>query len=164
VSVVQEKKVRRRKLCLAQSPENGWILQFADSAFPLAYYFDDERGARETFDRVGTKSSKKGGGAENVVVTLESQRFASSNARRVASIAERVAEEAAKGNKWKTMPKGWTDESRKKFWNSLVGDSVHQVTKCMKEMEGKVDDPGAFCGSLADRVVPGWRKKVKRKK
>jgi len=60
--------------------------------------------------------------------------------------------------KWETKPKGWTDESRKKFWNSLTGDVKHKVTKCMKQMEGKVDDPGAFCASLADRVEgKGWR-------
>jgi hypothetical protein len=59
--------------------------------------------------------------------------------------------------RWETMPKGWTDESRKKFWNTMTGDVKHKVTKCIKEMEGKVDDPGAFCASLADRVDPGWR-------
>jgi len=68
-----------------------------------------------------------------------------------ASLEERVAA------KWESMPKGWTDESREKFWNSLTGDVKHKVTKCMKEMEGKVSDTGAFCASLADRVDPGWR-------
>lgn len=63
-----------------------------------------------------------------------------------------------KGNKWEDMPKGWTDESRKQFWESLTGDVKHKVTKCIKEMQGKVDDPGAFCSSLADRVEgKGWR-------
>jgi hypothetical protein len=61
-------------------------------------------------------------------------------------------------DKWKKMPKGWTDESRKKYWNSLVGNVKHKVTKCIKEMEGKIGDPGAFCASLADRVEgKGWR-------
>jgi hypothetical protein len=55
------------------------------------------------------------------------------------------------------LPRGWTDESREKFWESLVGDVEHKVTKCIKEMEGKVSDPGAFCAALADRVEPGWR-------
>ena len=55
-------------------------------------------------------------------------------------------------DKWKTMPQGWDDASRKKFWESLTGDVKHKVTKCIKQMEGKVDDPGAFCASLADRV------------
>lgn len=59
--------------------------------------------------------------------------------------------------RWEKMPKGWTDESRKKFWETLTGDVKHKVTKCIKEMEGKFDDPGAFCASLADRVDPGWR-------
>lgn len=62
-------------------------------------------------------------------------------------------------DKWKGKPKGWTNESRKKFWDSLTGDVKHRVTKCIKKMEGKMSDPGAFCASLADRVTPGWRDK-----
>lgn len=80
------------------------------------------------------------------------------------SMAHRVAArylEAA--NKWMTKPKGWTDESRSKFWTSLTGDRKHKVTACIKKMEGKVDDPGAFCASLADREEPGWRDKDKDK-
>jgi len=72
------------------------------------------------------------------------------------------------GHKWKKLPKGWTDESRKKFWNSLTSRAPkHKVTQCIKRMEGKVDNPGAFCASLADRVIPGWRQeaaKERRKK
>ena len=60
-------------------------------------------------------------------------------------------------DKWKKMPKGWTSESRKKFWDSLTGDVKHKVTKCIERMDGKVDDPGAFCAALSDRVDPGWR-------
>jgi hypothetical protein len=63
-------------------------------------------------------------------------------------------------DKWETMPKGWTDKSRKQFWETLTGDVKHKVTKCIKEMEGKFDDPGAFCASLADRVDPGWRSRT----
>jgi len=65
-----------------------------------------------------------------------------------------------KADKWEKMPKGWTDESRKQFWETLTGDVKHKVTKCIKEMEGKFDDPGAFCASLADRVDPGWRSRT----
>ena len=59
--------------------------------------------------------------------------------------------------KWRSLPKGWTQESVEKFWDSLTGEAKHKVTKCIKKMEGKFDDPGAFCASLADRVDPGWR-------
>ena len=69
--------------------------------------------------------------------------------------ASRVAD------RWINMPKGWTDKSRKKFWDTLTGDVKHKVTKCIKEMEGKIDNPGAFCASLADRVDPGWRSRKK---
>jgi len=69
-------------------------------------------------------------------------------------------ERALVAARWEDMPKGWTEESRKKFWEGLTGDVKHKVTKCIKEMQGKVSDPGAFCASLADRVEgPGWRKK-----
>lgn len=63
------------------------------------------------------------------------------------------------GHKWKgPFPKGWTDASRKKFWGTLTGRAPkHKVTECIKRMEGKVSDPGAFCAALADRVIPGWR-------
>lgn len=79
---------------------------------------------------------------------------------RLLPLAKRLVDlTAAEGDKWKKMPDGWTDESRKEFWNSLVGDVKHKVTKCIKEMKGKVDDAGAFCAALADRVEgPEWRK------
>lgn len=68
-------------------------------------------------------------------------------------------------NKWKSLPKGWTDESRKEFWEDLTSRAPkHKVTECIKRMDGKVNDPGAFCGALADRVTPGWRKEVSDKK
>jgi uncharacterized protein YunC (DUF1805 family) len=64
--------------------------------------------------------------------------------------------------KWDRLPKGWTQDSVDKFWGTLTGDNKHKVTKCIKEMDGKVDDPGAFCASLADKVMgPEWRKKKK---
>lgn len=60
--------------------------------------------------------------------------------------------------KWKSLPKGWTEESLKSFWDSLTGDVKHKVTKCIKEMEGKVDDPGAFCAAARDRIEgKEWR-------
>lgn len=63
-------------------------------------------------------------------------------------------------DKWQTLPNGWDSDSRKKFWESLTGDNKHKVTKCISEMDGKVDDPGAFCASLADRVMgKDWRSK-----
>jgi hypothetical protein len=53
---------------------------------------------------------------------------------------------------WEDLPEGWTQDSLKKFWDSLTGDRKHKITKCMKAMEGKVGDPGAFCASLARKV------------
>lgn len=60
---------------------------------------------------------------------------------------------------WEKLPKGWTQDSVKKFWESLTGDKEHKVTECMKKMEGKFDDPAAFCASLRDKVEgsTAWR-------
>ena len=61
---------------------------------------------------------------------------------------------------WEGLPKGWTQKSVDKFWGSLTGDVKHKVTKCIEKMKGSkgVDDPGAFCASLADKVEgKGWR-------
>ena len=67
---------------------------------------------------------------------------------------------------WDKLPKGWTQESVEKFWNSLVGDVKHQVTKCIKRMEKHIDDPGAFCSSLKDQIEgnTNWRKGPRKKK
>jgi hypothetical protein len=79
----------------------------------------------------------------------------------IASVPESVVIAAIKeasqkrADKWEDMPKGWTEESRQKFWDSLTGDRVHKISKCIKEMTGKVSDPGKFCGALAARV--GYR-------
>ena len=66
------------------------------------------------------------------------------------------------GDKWKKLPKGWTDESRKKFWNSLTSAAPkHKVTECIKRMDKHMGGgAGAFCASLADRVIPGWRQEA----
>jgi len=64
--------------------------------------------------------------------------------------AKQVEKVIAKG--WETLPRGWTKESAKKFWNSLTGDRKHKITKCMKKMKDVVDDPGAFCAGLARLV------------
>jgi hypothetical protein len=61
---------------------------------------------------------------------------------------------------WENLPPGWTQESLESFWDSLTGDVKHKVTKCMKEMEGKIDDPGAFCGSLARKLKVGMADEI----
>jgi hypothetical protein len=81
---------------------------------------------------------------------------------RVIRIAcERGLIRRADGKPWSKLPKGWTDESVDKMWESMTGDVKHKVTKCMEKMKGKVDDTGAFCGSLADKVTgtTKWRGK-----
>jgi len=58
---------------------------------------------------------------------------------------------------WDRLPKGWTQESVKKFWSTLTGDAKHKVTKCIERMRDHMDEPGGFCASIADMVDPGWR-------
>jgi hypothetical protein len=66
--------------------------------------------------------------------------------------------------KWSKLPKGWTQESVDKFWGTLTDKAPkHPVSRCIREMEGKVSNPGAFCGGLADQMIPGWREKDSKK-
>lgn len=75
----------------------------------------------------------------------------------------RVAARVAK--KWKKLPKGWTEESVKKFWDSLTDRAPkHPVSRCIREMDGKVSNPGAFCGGLADQMIPGWREEAAKER
>jgi len=66
-----------------------------------------------------------------------------------ATMRERTAK------KWKSLPRGWNKESMKDYWDSVGGS----VSKCVKGLEGTdIDDPGAFCASLKDRLEgSGWR-------
>lgn len=60
---------------------------------------------------------------------------------------------------WEKLPKGWTQGSLEDFWKTLTGSVKHKVTKCIEKMKGtEIDDPGAFCASLADKIEgKGWR-------
>ncbi len=54
---------------------------------------------------------------------------------------------------WSNLPKGWTEDSVKSFWKSLTGSKEHKVTACIAKMEkAGMEDPGAFCGSLASKL------------
>ena len=87
---------------------------------------------------------------------------------KLAEIFEAEVEKQA--SKWEKMPPGWKAKSRKSFFKNLADESVGE---CMKRMEDHIDDPGAFCASLKDRVkkTTHWRegnpenlKKKKKKK
>jgi len=66
--------------------------------------------------------------------------------------------------KWKKLPKGWTEESVEKFWDTLTGGTPeHKVWDCIDKMTKPFGDgAGAFCGGLADWQMPGWRQKNKK--
>lgn len=58
----------------------------------------------------------------------------------------------SKNAAWENLPKGWTQDSVKKMWDTMTEGVKHKITKCMEKMEGKVTDTGAYCGSLAAQV------------
>jgi hypothetical protein len=80
-------------------------------------------------------------------------------------IVDEYADKVAEGSRsktgagWAKLPRGWTMESVRKFWNSLTGDVKHKVTKCIEIMEDKMDDPAAFCASIKDMIegTTYWR-------
>jgi len=50
-------------------------------------------------------------------------------------------------------------KSKKSRRNPIKGMPGGSVKACIKQMErrGDIDDPGAYCAAIADRIEPGWR-------
>jgi len=71
---------------------------------------------------------------------------------------------------WETLPKGWTKESLRSFWDTLTGGTEAGdggVTKCMRKIKDvypDISNPEAFCSSLADELFPGWRQKAAKER
>jgi hypothetical protein len=88
------------------------------------------------------------------------QRMASLGIRRIrASVIYgqdmlKLASTAHQAAEWKDLPEGWTDDSRKKFWESIGGS----VARCVAKVQGHVTDPQAFAEALKDRIEgkSGW--------
>jgi len=67
------------------------------------------------------------------------------------------------------MPKGWTQNSIKKFSNTLTKNMKGGVKskgffdKCVEKMKGKVKNPEGFCAALKDEAFGStyWRGKDK---
>ena len=67
---------------------------------------------------------------------------------------------------WEGLPKGWTQSSLKKFSKSLTGKPATKkgfFDKCVKRMQGKIDNPEAFCAATKDEAHGStfWRGKGK---
>jgi hypothetical protein len=70
---------------------------------------------------------------------------------------------------FETKPKGWTDKSIKKYSSTFSKKMKGNVKskgffdKCVKKMQGKVDNPEGFCAALKDENFKstGWRGKDK---
>jgi DNA-binding protein H-NS len=66
-------------------------------------------------------------------------------------------------------PKGWSDKSIKKYSKTFTSQMKGTVKsedffdKCVKKMQGKVDNPEGFCAALKDEAhgSTGWRGKGK---
>jgi len=73
---------------------------------------------------------------------------------------------------FETKPKGWTDGSVKKYSKTFSKKMKGNVKskgffdKCVKKMEGKVDNPEGFCAALKDEAYGSthWRGKDKTSK
>jgi hypothetical protein len=67
-------------------------------------------------------------------------------------------------------PKGWSDNSIKKFSKTFTKKMKGNVKstgffdKCVKKMQGKIDNPEGFCASLKDEAYGStyWRGKDKK--
>lgn len=58
--------------------------------------------------------------------------------------------------------KAFKDTDRwKKYWESLTEGAEHKITKCMEKVKSWVDNPGAFCRALAEKV--GYEPQRKKK-
>lgn len=60
--------------------------------------------------------------------------------------------------KFKKLPKGWTEDSLNKFIKTLTGktkgDPKGMFKACVEKIkETDIDDPEAFCGALKARFV-----------
>ncbi len=45
-----------------------------------------------------------------------------------------------------------TPKEKRNMWDSLTRGSTHKISACMNKVDGHVDNPGAYCKSLADEV------------
>jgi hypothetical protein len=68
------------------------------------------------------------------------------NEREIVSRNTNLSETADLG--WGNIP----PKEKKKLWEGLTGSSKHKITACMNKIDGHVDNPGAYCKSLADEV------------
>jgi len=79
---------------------------------------------------------------------------------------ERGEMSMAEAEGMKGLPKGWTQQSLQKFAKSLTGKEGTQkgfFDKCVKKMQGKIDNPEGFCASAKDELHGStmWRGKGK---
>jgi len=71
---------------------------------------------------------------------------------------------------WEGLPRGWTKESLRQFWNTLTGNTPAGeggVRKCISKIKRtypEITDPEAFCASAADQLFPGWRQKAAKER
>lgn len=70
---------------------------------------------------------------------------------------------------FKRLPKGWSQDSVKKFAKNLTdipGEKKGFFDKCVDKMTGKIEDPEGFCAGVKDEITKStyWRGKDKTSK
>lgn len=79
---------------------------------------------------------------------------------------EEAKDEIEEAEGMEGLPKGWNQNSLKRFAKSLTGKEGTQkgfFDKCVKKMQGKIDNPEGFCASAKDELHGStmWRGKGK---
>lgn len=73
---------------------------------------------------------------------------------------------AKKGKGWSKLPKGWTEESFSKFYDSISKGKEDPFKACVTKLKGNMEKPEAFCAATIDKAkgTTSWRSEGRKKK
>jgi len=125
----------------------GWPLQEYDMARMASAAVESKRKPVSASSFIAEFRCLEGEEDEEQVREYEKRKKLETRTAEDGSLLVKIGED-----RWQKLPRGWTEDSLRKFWKSLTGDRKHKITACMKKMAGIIDDPGAFCGGLASRL------------
>lgn len=137
------------------------------------------RMARKSGRRVGPTGSASLSGARSIVKAVVKNIIGLSTPKRrkvskgcpcdeVEKAVMEVRELALAGTSggWEKLPRGWTKQSVRSFWETLTGGEEGKMlkelvakygfTECVERMRGKVDDPEAFCAAAHKEALGRW--------
>lgn len=124
--------------------------------------------AKKKSKKKDDRDAKKGKGKTNKKSEKDDKAKPAKEGKKKKKLPSKDKKEKAKPGKnkgkWSDLPKGWTQKSAESFWNSIGGS----VTKCKSKLKDaeEIDNTGAFCASLKDRIEGSadWRKGPKKSK